>query len=67
MRGKFIESTLSDGRVVEVAVIELAETTHVIVAQDGSMLGVMNRTEQEALDDFFEVYEKEILNYEIVE
>lgn len=67
MRGKFIESTLSDGRVVEVAVIELDETTHVIVAQDGSMLGVMNRTEQEALDDFFEVYEKEILNYEIVE
>ena len=67
MKGKFIESTLSDGRVVEVAVIELDETTRVIVAQDGSMLGVMNRTEQEALDDFFEMYEKEILNYEIVE
>ena len=67
MKGKFIESTLSNGRVVEVAVIELDETTRVIVAQDGSMLGIMNRTEQEALDDFFEMYEKEILNYEIVE
>lgn len=66
MKGTIHIVTLDDGRVVELAVIQLSEDTHVIVAQDGTMLGVMNRDQGEAINDFLDQYEKEI-KFEIVE
>ena len=66
MKGTIHVVTLDDGRVVELAVIQLSEDTHVIVAQDGTMLGVMNRDQGEAINDFLDLYEKEI-KFEIVE
>lgn len=66
MKGTIHVVTLDDGRVVELAVIQLSEDTHVIVAQDGTMLGVMNRDQGEAINDFLDLYEKEI-EFEIVE
>lgn len=66
MKGTIHKVTLDNGRVVELAVIQLSEDTHVIVAQDGMMLGIMNRDQGEAINDFLDVYEKET-NFEIVD
>ncbi len=66
MKGTIHVVTLDDGRVIELAVIQLSEDTHVIVAQDGMMLGVMNRDQGEAINDFLDKYEAE-MKFEIVE
>lgn len=58
MKGEIIKSTFDNGTEMEVAVITLDVDTFVVVSQDGFMLGMCNMTKEEALDGFFEMYEK---------